>query len=269
MNTITLSAGLLTIPLSVYTTVEATAVTRREFLGGNPDVPVGRVSVRRDTGEVVDSLDVTRMAQATDGTWVTLDDAEVAAAVGGAGGCDVVAFVPNADRDEYLTDGLYQLRPKQDKRGNQAAVQAFGLLVAGMRRRDVCALVRVTMRGAPRYGLLSADGDLRMIVTADAIRQPLDLPDTNPSEAEVDMAVSLIEAIGVGAPVVVDDAAPKVQAYVDDKAASGAGAAPADGVTRAAPVMIDLVGLLSESINAAKAEKAAAAKPKRTRKVAA
>lgn len=265
-NSVTLSAGLITIPLSVYTAVESTAVVRREFLNGNPDIPVGRVSVRRDTGEVVHTGEVTRMAQADDGSWVLLDDGEIAECVGSAGGCDVVSFVPVADAGQYLTDGLYQVRPKKDKRGNAAATAAFGLLLAGMAARKVHALVRITLRGAPRYGLLTVDGDLLMIATADAIRQPLDLPDTAPSKAEVDMVTSLIDAIGIDTPIVLDDSAPKVQQYVNDKAARGG--VVATGTTTTTPAPIDLTEMLKASIEAATAAKAPA-KAKRARKAVA
>lgn len=272
-TSITLSAGMLAIPLAVYTGTETTAVTRREFLDGNPDIPVGRVSVRRDTNEPVDVAAVTRMAQADDGTWVVLDDHEIATATAGlSGDCDVVGFIPVTDAGQYLTDGLYQVRPKNGKRGNAAATAAFGLLLAGMNERKVHALVHVTMRGVPRYALLTTDGDLLPIVTADGIRQARDLPDTQPTKAEVDMACALIDAIGIDTPVVVDDSAPKVRAYVNDKAATGGvnqtGVSPA-----ATPTVVDLAALLAASIDAAKAKKAdtlVVTKPaRRTRKAVA
>lgn len=265
-SSVTLSAGLITIPLSVYTAVESTAVQRREFLLGNPDIPVGRASIRRDTNEQVHTGEVTRMAQADDGTWVELHDAEISEVAGSSGGCDVVTFVPIAAADQYLTDGLYQVRPKRDKRGNAAAEAAFSLLLAGMAARKVHALVRITMRGLPRYALLTVEGDLLMLATADSIRESLPLPGHEPSKAEVDMVVSLIDAIGVDAPAVTDDVSPKVQEYVNEKAARGGVAATGTTAPAPAPTAVDLTEMLQASIEAAKAAK----KPsgKRTRKAA-
>lgn len=259
-TSVTLSAGLITIPLSVYTSTESTSVTRREFVDGNPDIPVGRVSVRRDTDEVVDRAAVTRMAQADDGSWVVLDDDEIAECVGPSGGCEVVSFVPVKDAGRYLTDGLYQVRPKVDrKRPDTAATAAFALLLAGMKARKVHALVRVALRGAPRYALLTIDGDLLMIATADSIREPLDMPDVKPSKADVQKVALLIDAIGIDTPVVVDDFTPKVQEYVNEKASSGGKVAKGAPAAKPTGPTHDLAEMFEASIAAAKAKKEAAA----------
>ena len=253
-TSVTLLAGMLAVPLAVYTGTETTSVVRREFLGGNPDIPVGRVSVRRDTNEPVDMADVTRMAQSSNGTWVTLDDDEIASVAGPSGGCEVIEFVPVDKADRYLTDGLYQLRPKTDKRGGAATSAAYGLLLAGMAQRKVHALVQVTMRGTPRYALLTSGGDLLTIATADSIRQRRDLPSVQPSTAELDMVCQLIDAIGVGAPTLVDDVSVKVQQYVDGKAATG-GVTQSGAALPPGPAPIDLAAVLQASIDAAKAAK--------------
>ena len=154
-TSVVLTVGVVPIPLSVFTAVESTGVVRHEFFNGNADISVGRSPIRRDTGEVIDQADVTRMAQADDGTWVLLDNDEVEAASGAPGGCEVVTFVPVKDAGQYLIDGLYQVRPKIDKRGGAAATAAFATLLAGMTARKVHALVKVKLRGTPRYGLLT------------------------------------------------------------------------------------------------------------------
>jgi DNA end-binding protein Ku len=250
---VTLSAGLINIPLSVFTATETTAVTRKEFLNGDPNIPVGRAPIRKDTEAIVHTADVTRMVEADNGTWVTLTDDEVAGCVGAPGGCEVVSFVPVKDAGRYLTDGLYQVRPKVDKRGGAAATAAFSLLLAGMAARKVHALVRITMRGTPRYGLLTVEGDLLMIATADNVREALPLPDHKPSKAEVTMVCSLIDAIGIESPTVVDDASPKVRAFVNEKAGPGNVTAIKSAAPLSAPV--DLTEMLTASIEAAKAAK--------------
>ena len=166
--------------------------------------------MRRDTNEPVDTADVTRMAQASDGTWVTLDDHEIASVAGPSGGCEVIEFVPVDKADRYLTDALYQLRPKADKRGGAATAAAYGLLLAGMAARKVHALVRVTMRKGALLRPAHRGGDLLTIATSDAVRQRRDLLSAQPGKAELDMVCQLIDAIGVGAPVLVDDVSVKV-----------------------------------------------------------
>lgn len=265
-SSVVLTAGLINIPLAVYTATESTSVTRKEFLSGNPDISIGRVAIRRDNDTVVDTADVTRMAQADDGTWVILTDDEIGECVGAAGGCEVVCFVPVKDADRYLTDGMYQVRPKNDKRGGAAATAAFTLLLAGMTARKVHALVKFSMRGAPRYALLAATGDLLLIATADAVRAALPMPDVKPSKAELDMVTSLIDAIGIETPTVLDDISTEVRAYVNSKAKNG-GAMSAPTAIAPAPV-IDLVERLQASIVAVEAAKSPAPTKARKSKVA-
>lgn len=253
-TSVTLSAGLITIPLSVFTSVESTSVIRKEYLDGDPSIPVGRVSIRKDTGAIIDTASVTRMAQADDGSWVILTDDEIAACVGISGNCDIVTFVPVRDADQYLIDGLYQVRVKTDKKPGSAAIQAFSLLLAGMKARKVHALVRFALRGAPRYALLTTDGDLLLIATADSIRESMPLLWMKHSKAEVDMVVSLIDAIGVDTPVVLDGTAPKVQAYVNDKAKAN-GVAPVTGAPISAPAIVDIMAAMQASIDQAKTRK--------------
>lgn len=259
-STVVLSTGLLSIPLSVFTAVESTTVTRHEFLNGDPTIPVGRASIRKDTDAIVHTSEVTRMTQADNDKWVVLDDAEIAECVGLSGACEVVCFVPVKDAGCYLIDGLYQLRPKTDKKGAAAASAAFGLLLAGMQARKVHALVRFALRNTPRYALLTTDGDLFTIVTADGIREALPLIDTKPAKAQVDMVTTLIDTIGVETPTVLDDFSPKVRDYVNRKAKTG-GVVPMSAPLVATNVL-DLSALLAESIEAAKAAKAPAKKGK-------
>jgi DNA end-binding protein Ku len=253
-TSITLAWGLVSIPLSVYTGTEGTRVERKEFLNGNSTIPIGRTPYRKDNGEVIENADVTRMAQASNGTWVVLTDDEIAQCTSPKGLAEVQTFVPLKDIESYLTEGLVQVRPKRTKgKADPAAERAFGLLLTAMAKRKVAALVKVAMRGPARYGLVMPNGDLRLVLTADAVRQRLDLPEYTPSKAEVDLALQLIDAVGVDTPVITDDTAPVVQAYVNDKA-QGVTPPPA----AAAPAIpADIMAALNASIDKAKAGKAA------------
>lgn len=255
-SSLTLTAGLMTIPVSVYTSVEPTKISRREFFRGDPNIAIGRVAIRRDNDTVVDPADVTRMAEADDGSWVVLTDDEINNCIGASGACEIVTFVPAADTGSYLTDGLYQVRPKADKKAGAATAAVFGLLLAGMAKRKVYALVRFALRGTPRYGLLSPEGDLFTVTTADAIREALPMPTVKPSKAELDMVVSLIDAIGVETPTLVDDTTPLVRQFVNAKAAAG-GVMPVSDAPAPTGEVVDLMGVLQASIAQAKATKKA------------
>lgn len=263
-TSITLSAGALVFPLSIYTAVSDLSVRRSERLGGDPSITVGRTTIRRDTGDVVDHDNVTRMAQAVSGKaagdWVIVTDDDLASVYGDTGEATIVSFVPIADAGRYVLDGLLQVRPKADKRkaAQSANEQAFSLLLAGMVDRGVHALIRFVMRGGPRFGLLTADGDLFTIISADAVREAKPLATHNHDQAALDMIGQFIDVIGVGSEPVIDDTPTKVQSFVDAKAVEhgvAEGESPVT-TTQSAPASVsspDVMAALEASIAEAKA----------------
>jgi hypothetical protein len=152
---------------------------------------------------VTDSTDdVTRMAQASSGQWVVVTDAELAEVYGNTGEAQVVSFVPVTDAGRYVTDGILQVRASKDKRAAAQAANehAFSLLLSGMRNRQVHALVRFVVRVGPRYGLLTADGDMFTIIPAEAVRAARLLPVVEHDVAELDMMSQFIDAIALAEP---------------------------------------------------------------------
>ena len=277
-TSITMTAGAMVFPLSIYTAVSDLSVNRSERLNGDPAIEVGRTSIRKDTGEVVDTEDVTRMAEAVTGEaagkWVIISDAELADVYGDTGEAQVVSFVPVADAGRYVTDGILQVRARGDKRraAQAANEQAFSLLLSGMRDRQVHALVRFVMRGGPRFGLLTADGDLLTIIPAEAVREARPLPKVEHDDAQLDMIGKFIDAIGVDSQLVNDDTPTKVQSFIDSKAVD-AGVAIGDTPTvvrtgAAAPMKEDVMAALLASIDAAKETSKKAPAKKRAAKKA-
>jgi non-homologous end joining protein Ku len=239
---------------SAYSGTEPTRVARSEFIEvGEALVAVGRSPIRKDTGEVIDSADVIRKAKATNGAWVTLTDDEVAEATSLVRGVGTIeAFIPVKHLDRYLAEGQMQVRPKTEKgKPNPAATKAYALLLKAMRSRKVVALVKVALRGPARYGLLNSEGVFTLVYTADAIREHRPMEAVEVSKAELEMAASLIDAVGVDTPLLLDTNAPAVQAYVDTKAT---GKAP-EVITTPSPT-VDIMAAISASIDAAKAARA-------------
>ena len=249
--------GLLSVPVSVFTGTEATRVARKEFTEvGSPAqwIPVGRSPIRTDTGEVIATEHVVRRAQATNGEWVTLTDDEIAEATSAVRGQGTIeCFIPIKNLGKYLTEGQSQVRPRREKgKANPSAEKAFALLLRAMKARKVVALIKVAMRGPARYALLDSEGTFSLVLTADAIRQPREMPQVDVSAAELAMAESLIEAVGIDTPVLTDTNAPLVQTYLDAKATG----APIAVATAAAPTT-DIMAAIQASIDAAKQSKAA------------
>lgn len=274
-TSITLTAGAMVFPLSIFTAVSDLSVRRSERLGGDPAISVGRTTVRKDTNEVVSTDDVTRMAEAATGEatgkWVIVTDDELAEVYGDAGEAHIESFVPVAEAGRYVTDGLLQVRAKNDKRraAQAANEQAFSLLLSGMADRQVHALVRFVMRGGPRFGLLTADGDLRTIIPAEAVREAKPLVIQDHDATALDMIGQFIDTIGVTSQPVNDDTPTKVQSFIDSKAVEHGvevGDAPTVKHEGAATPAPDVMAALEASIAKAKTTRKTAAKKAAPRK---
>lgn len=235
-----LSVGLVNIPLGVLSGVEATTVKRREFVAGT-DHEVGRKQYDKTTGKDVDPAQVVRMAEASNGLMVELTDDEIAQATMPKGVAEVLAFVPTAQLDQYLPEKIDQVRARtsgMNKAQVAAAERAFGLFLAGLRTKNVVALISVALRGPAKYGYITSDGDLVWLYPADGIRQPKALNVGEYTEREMDLIGKLIESFPGEAPVLIDTNAQAVQAFVDQKAT---GSAP----TKAEPNMVEVDDLLA------------------------
>ena len=226
-------------------------MARSEFFQGNPDAPIGRLSYRKDTGEPVDRADVVKMAKASNGAWVEVTDDEVTACTLEKGVAEIESFVPLMDVGLYSAENVMQLRPKSVKgKVSTASGKAFALLLTAMAEREVAALVRVAMRGPARPALLMPSGDLLLVRYADAVRKAMPLPDHDFTEAEVNLAKTLIDTVGIDAPALTDETAAKVAALVEAKAE---GVEVPEPVKATATPVDNLMAALQASIDAAAA----------------
>jgi len=266
----TLAWGVVNIPMSVYTGTEATRVVRKEFITNDAGalVEVGRSPIRKDTGEVIDSAEVGRYAQAVNGEWVLLTDEEIATCTSPRGLAEIVTFVPTTEVGAYLAEGQTQVRPKTSKgKVDPAAERAFSLLCLAMDSSDVVALVKVALRGPARYGLLDSSGTFTLIYTADAIRQPVYstadmVAQYEFTTDELKLASTLIDLVGVDTPVLTDDTAPVVQEFVNAKSTGVIAPVIAPPVAAGS----DLMSQLQASVAATKAAKAPAKAKAKTAK---
>ena len=188
------------------------------------------------------------MAQASNGAWVELTDDEIVLCTSPGLG-EVVAFVPVKDLGQYLAENLVQVRPKVTKgKVDPTAARAFALLCAAMAKRKVVALVKVALRGPARFALLDSAGNLTLVRTADAVRESLPIEEGKFSAKEMALATMLIDSVGVDTPILRDDTAPVVQAFVDSKAAG----IPAPVKATAPAIPQDIMATIEASIEASK-----------------
>ena len=229
-----LGFGTTAIPCNVYSGTQDNSVKRSEHvvIDATEATPtyakVGRATINKDSGATVESSDVVRLAEATDGTLVPLSDDEIAAAIGCEGGaCTIEKFLPLSvmNAGTYIVDSLYQLRPAPARSGgsNRRSVtteQAFALLIKAMRLEGTFALCMVALRGKPRYAAFMPDGRLYTLRFTSEVRLPLGLPDSEASDEDLMLARMLVAAHTSNvAPTLRDSATAKVVAFVDSKAA--------------------------------------------------
>ena len=247
---VTLAWGLVNIPVSLFSGTDKTGVTRKEFTGNG--APVGRALTNKDSGAVITSMDVVKMAQATSGAWVALGDDEIAAVTQPENRCVIETFIPlDTIGTHYLTEAWYQVRPKANKGVVEpVAEQGFALFMGAMAKHNVAALVKVAMRGPARYAVVLPDGRMATLLYEDGIRDALPMPTVELSAQHLSLADSLIENIGVATPSLTDTNGPAVQAYVDAKAAGK----PAPAKVSEPVIAPDLMESLMASVSDAKAK---------------
>jgi non-homologous end joining protein Ku len=245
---ITLSWGLLNIPLSTYTGTEETSVSRKEFVDGQVDHPAGRAIIDKLDGSIVDSSRVVRMAEASNGTFVEMTDEEMAACTGTRNVAEVLTFIKNEEILSYVPNKLMQVRPHRTKGvPDAAASKAFSLLVTAMTDLQVSALVKVAMRGPAQYAILTSTGDFIFVHSTDGVRKPIAMGLVPVTKEESEAAAKLIDSIGVmQAPRIPDVTAQAIGQYVDSKAAGN----PAPKAQEPVPVeAVDLMSKLLASID--------------------
>lgn len=252
-GTIHLSWGLLTIPLAVYVGSEETRVVRKEFVDGKSDHPAGRAIIDKKTMQIVESSRIVKMAEAPNKSYVELTDDEIKSCTLEKGVAEIISFVPRSLSSEYVAEDIAQVRPPATKGVvNTSHAQAFTILITAMAHHDVNALIKFSLRGPARYGLLTPTGDLIYIKSADQVRQPLPLGLVPITDQHLELASELIRQVGIEDPEVLDDTAPKVQALIAAKASG----TPAPAFPPPVPMGDDILAMLTKSVKQASEVKA-------------
>lgn len=234
-KTLHLSFGPIPITCSIYTGSEHVGVRRSEFVFRDDEYhPVGRKPYDKVTGDDVDNHEIQKMFQ-TDNGLVEVSDEEIESFIDFAGEtAEVEHFLPLSllANGHYVTDSVFQLRPQKIHRGkekvaNAPVERAFGLLLAAMRKTGTFALIKLSFRGAPRYGGLLPNGRLYTLKFDEEIREDLPLPDFEPTEKELSLVTQIVSAQVSKEPIDINDVySAKIRQYADKKAKTGEAIAP-------------------------------------------
>ena len=192
----TISCGLVTVPVKVYTATESKSVHFREVHAKDGS----RIEHRRicpKEGKEVDKDEIVRGFQVSARKWVELTDEEVAAAAGTQTRLiDVDHFVPASEIDPVYFDKAYYLGAQDKGR------DAYALLHAALAKADRAGVGRWVFHNRERTVIVRALEDVLALHTmrfADDVVSPSDLElervRKKPSDQEIKMASRLVDGL--------------------------------------------------------------------------
>lgn len=265
---VTLSFGLVNIPIALYTGVDAGAgVERHDYLPvpvpdpDNPDQQLVRKVTQDDGTEIEvpvfeDHLIGRGNTDKTTGALLTLEEKQrVLNKVSTEYG---PVFVEDHEieklftlenntlkinefqashffhRGEYVPKKLMFVEPDKSGTGSKkgympVAVKLLNLLLESMRDEGVVAIGELTTRGKPKPVILDARGQLWEVYNTDALREQRELPEVELADAEIQMMRGLIESMTTEEVAdLTDTRSALIQGFAEEKAAAGDFGKPVD-----------------------------------------
>lgn len=219
--TLSLSFGLVSIPVKVYSATESSAGVHFNMLHHcGSRLKQQYVCIKEDV--VVDRADVIKGYEFEKDRYVTFTPAELKALEESARHTiDIVSFVPASAVDPIYYDKAYYLAP--DKRG----AKPYRLLMEAMRESGRCALARWVWKGKQYVVQVRPGTDgliLQQLLYADEVRsmRELDIEEAAIAKPELQLALQLIDQIsaeGYDPAEFKDDEKKRVLAAIDAKIA--------------------------------------------------
>jgi DNA end-binding protein Ku len=195
---LTLSFGLVSIPVKLYSATESASTVRFNLLAKDGS-RLKQQYVSDKTGKVVERSEMVKGYEFEKDRFVLFEPDELKALDEGARHTiDIVSFVPEKSVDPIYYDKAYFLAP--DKRGGKP----YALLMAAMRKSGRCALARWAWKGKQYVVQVRPAEDglvLQQLLFADEVRsmKELDIEKVDVSASELGLAMQLIEQIAVDA----------------------------------------------------------------------
>jgi DNA end-binding protein Ku len=191
---LSLSFGLVSIPVKVYSATESSGSVSFNLLH-NCGSRLRQQYVCLKEGVVVERADMIKGYEFDKDRYVTFTPAELKALEESARHTiDIVSFIPLAAVDPIYYDKTYFLAP--DKRG----AKPYRLLMEAMRESGRCALARWVWKGK-QYVVQVRAGDegliLQQLLYADEVRsmKDLDIEKADIAKPELQLALQLIDQI--------------------------------------------------------------------------
>ena len=191
----TISFGLVSIPVKLFSTVDSTRTIRFNYLSDD-GTQVSRVRqqyIRATDGEVVARSELIQGYEFTKGQYVTFTPEELKALhVESTNAIDIAEFIPLADVERIYIDHVYYLGP------DTGAARSYHLLKQALETTGRAALANYAKRGRSHLVLVRPMGDglvLEQLKYQDELRDFDDVPldSTDVADGELDLAIQIIE----------------------------------------------------------------------------
>jgi DNA end-binding protein Ku len=270
LASLTLSFGLVSIPVKLYSATEASASVRFNLL--DPDgARVKQQYVSEKSGKVIERSQLVKGYEFEKDRFVLFTSDEMKALDEAAShSIDIVAFVPEQSVDPIYYDRAYYLAP--DKRGGKP----YALLMEAMRESGRCALARWSSRGKQHVVQVRPAEDglvLQQLLYAAEVRsqKELHIEPVDVSKAELQLALQLIDQIAQDAydPAAFEDEERKRTLAAIDRKIAGkqvVDAARDEQAGTETAQVIDMMEALRASLGGKSAAKAGRTEPAPTAK---
>ena len=191
----TISFGLVSIPVKLYSTVDSTRAIRFNYLSDD-GTQVSRVKqqyIRATDGEVVARNELIQGYEFAKGQYVTFAADELKALnVESTNAIEIAEFIPLSDVERIYIDHVYFLGP------DTGAARSYHLLKQALQKTGRAALANYAKRGRSHLVLVRPMSDglvLEQLKYADELRTFDDVPldSVEVGEGELDLAIQIIE----------------------------------------------------------------------------
>ncbi|MFD0573355.1 Ku protein [Kitasatospora gansuensis] len=197
----TLSFGLVTVPVALYSATEDHSVRFRQLQRGTSD-RVRNQRVNERTGEEVEYSDVVKGYELSEGEYVVIEPHELdELAPGRSRTIEIIGFVELGEVEPILFDKTYYLGPK-----GKEYTKVYALLREALARTGKAGIAKFSMRGREYLTAVHAEADTLTLHTmhfADEIRDPhqevdnLPAADATVQERELKAAEQLVEMLAM------------------------------------------------------------------------
>lgn len=247
---LTLSFGLVSIPVRLYSATESSSEIRFNMLTKNGE-RVKQQYISEKTRKVVERSDMVKGYEFEKDHFVLFTPEELKALEEGSSHViEIVAFVPIKTIDPVFYDKAYLLAP--DKRGGKP----YALLAEAMRKSGRCALAKWAWKAKQHVVQVRPVEDgliLQQLLYADEVRslQDLDIEKVTVAPAELQLALQLIDQISQDTfdpTQFEDEEKQRVLAAIDEKIAGKQIVASAHSEDAATGQVIDLMDALKASL---------------------